>query len=205
MIDLYTWKTPNGRKVSIMLEACDLPYRAHAIDITKDEQFHPDFLAISPNNRIPAIVDSEGPDGLPISMFESGAILLYLAEKTGRFIPTDVRKRLEMMEWLMWQMGGFGPFLGQTHHFNVYAKIEVPYAKDRYQQEAHRLWAVLNQRLTDREFIVDELSIADFAIYPWTMRFNFQQIDPTEYPAVHRYIQRMGSFVFVERGMTVLD
>lgn len=205
MIDLYTWKTPNGRKVSIMLEACKLPYRSHAIDITKDEQFHPDFLAISPNNRIPAIVDSDGPGESPISMFESGAILLYLAEKSGQFIPADERKRWQMMEWLMWQMGGFGPFLGQAHHFNVYAKIEVPYAKERYQKEAHRLWTVLNQRLTGREFIVDELSVADFAIYPWAMRFNFQQIDPTDYPAVHRYIERMGSFDFVARGMCVLD
>lgn len=204
MIDLYTWGTPNGRKVSIMLEAVRLPYNVHPINIQSGEQFAPDFLAISPNNKIPAIVDPEGPDGKPITLFESGAILLYLAEKTGEFIPQDTRERLECMQWLMWQMGNFGPFLGQAHHFNRFAPEPVPYAIERYQKEANRLWKVLDTRLEGRRFVVgDDLSIADFAIYPWAMRYEWQQIDLTAYPNAHAWMQRMGHIEFVQFGMQV--
>ena len=147
MIEVYSWATPNGHKVHIMLEECALPYRAHAIDIGAGEQFTPEFLAISPNNKIPAIVDPDGPDGAPISMFESGAILLYLAAKTGRFLPADVRGRYEVLQWLMFQMGGVGPMLGQAHHFRIYAPQKIPYAIDRYTNKTRRLYGVMNKRL----------------------------------------------------------
>lgn len=203
MIDLYTWKTPNGRKISIMLEACGLDYSVHPIDISAGDQFKPEFLAISPNNKIPAIVDRNGLNGVPTSVFESGAILLYLAEKTGQFMPKDPVQRLETLEWLMFQMGSFGPYLGQAHHFNMFVKEPVPYAQKRYQDEAYRLWGVLNRRLEDREFITNELSIADFAIYPWAARFEFQRINPADYPAVERWMKRMEAFDFVQRGMQI--
>lgn len=150
MIELYTWGTPNGRKISIMLEALRLPYRVHPVNILEEEQFEPKFLALSPNNKIPAITDDEGPDGEPISLFESGAILIYLAEKCGEFIPNDPKERLECLQWLMWQMGGFGPFLGQAHHFNRFVKDPVPYAQERYYDEAQRLWGVLDRQLADK-------------------------------------------------------
>ena len=204
MIDLYTWGTPNGRKVSIMLEALRLPYRVHPVNILEDDQFSPGFLAISPNNKIPAIKDDEGPNGEPISLFESGAILIYLAEKTGEFIPSDPLERLECMQWLMWQMGGFGPFLGQAHHFNKFAPEHVPYAKERYNDEAKRLWSVLNKQLADKAFIIgDDLSIADFAIYPWAMRYEWQHIDPDKYPFAKAWMDRMGHIEFVQRGMQI--
>ncbi len=204
MIDLYTWGTPNGRKVSIMLEALRLQYNVHPIDILADEQFGTEFLQISPNNKIPAIVDHDGPDGEAITVFESGAILLYLAEKYGEFLPDDLRSRTECMEWLMWQMGGFGPFLGQAHHFNKFAPEQVPYAIKRYNSEAQRLWGVLEQRLTERQFILGEdLSIADFAIYPWAMRYEWQHIDPENFPNVNSWMQRMGHIEFVQFGMQV--
>ncbi|MBE9396686.1 glutathione S-transferase N-terminal domain-containing protein [Pontibacterium sp. N1Y112] len=204
MIDLYTWGTPNGRKVSIMLEALRLQYNVHPIDILAEEQFGEEFLQISPNNKIPAIVDHEGPDGEPISVFESGAILLYLAEKYGEFLPDDLRSRTECMEWLMWQMGNFGPFLGQAHHFNKFAPEHVPYAIKRYNTEAQRLWGVLEQRLADRQFILGEdLSIADFAIYPWAMRYEWQHIDLKAFPNVTGWMQRMGHIEFVQFGMQV--
>jgi len=204
MIDLYTWGTPNGRKVSIMLEALRLQYNVHPIDILAEEQFGEEFLQISPNNKIPAIVDHEGPDGEPISVFESGAILLYLAEKYGEFLPDDLRSRTECMEWLMWQMGNFGPFLGQAHHFNKFAPDQVPYAIKRYNTEAQRLWGVLEQRLADRQFILGEdLSIADFAIYPWAMRYEWQHIDLKAFPNVTGWMQRMGHIEFVQFGMQV--
>lgn len=203
MIDLYTWSTPNGRKVSIMLEACHLHYSVHPIDITAGEQHSEEFLRISPNNKIPAIVDEEGPDGAPISLFESGAILLYLAEKTGLFLPDSPRKRYQTLEWLMWQKGGFGPFLGQAHHFNRFAPEKVPYAEERYKQEARRLWSVLDNQLSGREFVVDELSIADFAIYPWACRHEWQEIDTEDYPQVADWMRRMAGLSFVERGMQV--
>ncbi|PIE23620.1 MAG: glutathione S-transferase [Neptuniibacter caesariensis] len=202
MIELYTWGTPNGQKISIMLEALRLPYRVHPINILENEQFTPDFLAKSPNNKIPAISDDEGPNGEPISLFESGAILIYLAEKHGEFIPTDPIKRLECLQWLMWQTGGFGPFLGQAHHFNRFAPEQLPYAQERYNDEAKRLWAVLDKQLSTRHFIIgDDLSIADFAIYPWAMRYEWQQINPTQYPYVKAWMDRMGHIEFVQRGM----
>jgi len=204
MIDLYTWGTPNGRKVSIMLEALRLQYNVHPIDILDGDQFADDFLKISPNNKIPAIVDHDGPNGEPITVFESGAILLYLAEKYGEFIPDDLRGRTECMEWVMWQMGGFGPFLGQSHHFNRFAPEQVPYAIKRYNDEAKRLWSVLDKRLDRRDFILGEdLSIADFAIYPWAMRYEWQQINPEDYPAVKSWMDRMGHIEFVRYGMQV--
>lgn len=204
MIDLYTWGTPNGRKVSIMLEATALPYRVHPINIQAGDQFKPDFLAISPNNRIPAITDDEGPEGKAIQLFESGAILLYLAEKTGNFIPTDPIKRLECLQWLMWQMGGFGPMLGQAHHFNRFADEKIPYAINRYSKESQRLWSVLDKQLEGHAFIVDlDLSIADFAIYPWACRYEWQGIDLEAFPHVKDWMKRMAHIEFVQRGMAV--
>lgn len=203
MIDLYTWGTPNGRKISIMLEACRLPYSVHPINILEGEQFAEAFLKISPNNRIPAIVDPDGPDGEPISLFESGAILLYLAEKTGEFLPESGTARYQVMQWLMWQMGGFGPFLGQAHHFNRFAPQKVPYAIERYNGEARRLWGVLEQQLQQREFVVDDLSIADFALYPWACRHEWQQIPLEDFPATAQWMERMAGLSFVQRGMQV--
>lgn len=205
MIDLYTWSTPNGRKVSIMLEAIQAEYRVTPINILKNEQFAAHFLTISPNNKIPAIVDSDGPNHKPISLFESGAILLYLAEKSGKFIPSDPVKKIQMFEWLMWQMGSFGPFLGQAHHFNRFAPEEIPYAIQRYNTEARRLWKVLDKRLANRAFIVDELSIADFAIYPWTARHEWQRIDLAAFPHVKSWMQRMEALDAVKKGMMVPD
>ncbi|KXJ53059.1 glutathione binding-like protein [Neptuniibacter pectenicola] len=204
MIDLYTWGTPNGRKISIMLEALRLPYSVHPINILENDQFQPAFLKISPNNKIPAIVDPEGPNGETVELFESGAILIYLAEKSGEFIPTDPITRLECLQWLMWQMSGFGAFLGQAHHFNQFAKEDVPYAKQRFNQEAQRLWQVLNTQLKNKAFVVgDELSIADFAIYPWAMRYAWQKVDPEQFPHVKAWMDRMGNIEFVQRGMQV--
>src|SRR5215212_8267388 len=165
MIDLYTWPTPNGHKIHIMLEECGLAYRTHAVDIGAGDQFKPEFLAISPNNKIPAILDPDGPDGQPISLFESGAILIYLAAKTGRFLPEDVRGRYTTLEWLMFQMGGVGPMLGQAHHFRLYAPEKIPYAIDRYSNEAKRLYGVIDKRLASHRFVAgDAYTIADIAI-----------------------------------------
>ena len=205
MIDFYTWSTPNGRKVSIMLEAIQAEYRVIPINILKNEQFAANFLTISPNNKIPAIVDSDGPHNEPISVFESGAILLYLAEKSGKFVPSDPVKRVQMFEWLMWQMGSFGPFLGQAHHFNRFAPEEIPYAIKRYNTEAFRLWGVLNKRLANRTFIVDDLSIADFSIYPWAARHEWQKIDLAAFPHVKSWMQRMESLDAVKKGMALPD
>ncbi|WP_417222039.1 glutathione S-transferase family protein [Amphritea sp.] len=204
MIDLYTWGTPNGRKVSIMLEATGLPYMVHPINILADDQFKPEFLSISPNNKIPAITDEEGPSGQRVQLFESGAILIYLAEKTGNFIPSDPMKRIECLQWLMWQMGGFGPILGQSHHFNRFAKESVPYAKKRYKDETLRLWGVLDKQLTGRTFILDQdLSIADFAIYPWACRYEWQEVSLDDFPNVKAWMERMGNIEFVQRGMAI--
>lgn len=203
MIDLYTWGTPNGQKVSIMLEACRLHYSVHPIDILNNEQFDDDFLNISPNGKIPAIVDPEGPSGESISLFESGAILIYLADKTGEFLPPEGAERYQVLQWLMWQMGGFGPFLGQAHHFNRFAPEQVPYAIKRYKDEANRLWGVLNTQLSGRQFVCDELTIADFAIYPWAARYQWQKIDKTGFPAVNTWMEQMAELPFVERGMRV--
>jgi GST-like protein len=168
MIDLYYWTTPNGHKITLFLEESGLPYTIHPINISKGDQFQPDFLKISPNNRIPAIIDTAPADGGdPVSLFESGAILLYLADKTGQFIPNTLRGRLDVLQWLFWQMGGLGPMAGQNHHFATYALETIPYAIDRYVRETSRLYGVLNKRLADREYIAGDYSIADMACYPW--------------------------------------
>jgi len=203
-IDLYTWATPNGRKASVMLEEVSLPYTEHAINISKGEQFEPDFLKISPNNRIPAIVDPDGPDGKPISVFETGAILIYLGEKTGKFIPTDARKRVATMEWLMWQMGGFGPMLGQAHHF-LGLDTEVPYGSERYVKESHRLYGVMDRRLADNEYLAgDEYSIADIACYPWAHRHPRHKVDLSRFENVKRWYDTISDRSAVQKGMPTL-
>ena len=191
MIDLYYWTTPNGHKITLFLEETGLPYRIHPINIGKDEQFQPHFLKIAPNNRIPAIVDNEPADGgEPLSLFESGAILLYLAEKTGRFIPQDLRGRQEALQWLFWHMGGLGPMAGQNHHFNRFAPEKVPYAIQRYVKETARLYGVLDRRLADRAFVAgDDYSIADMAIYPWIVPHAYQEQDLDDFPHVKRWFQ----------------
>jgi GSH-dependent disulfide-bond oxidoreductase len=199
VIDLYTWTTPNGRKVSIALEELGLPYTAHAIDITKDEQFAPAFLAISPNNRIPAIVDRD----TNLSLMESGAILLYLAEKTGKLMPKALEPRYRVVEWLMWQMGGIGPMLGQVHHFVKYNPGKAPYAEERYLKEAHRLYGVLDRRLANREFVADEYSIADISIWPWISRFEWQTIELAKYPNVKRWYAAIANRPAVQKGYQV--
>jgi GSH-dependent disulfide-bond oxidoreductase len=199
MIDLYTWSTPNGRKVSIMLEECGLEYRAHAINITKDEQFKPDFLKISPNNRIPAIID--GDNGR--SLFESGAILLYLAEKTGKFWPQDPDRRWQTVEWLMWQMGGIGPMIGQVHHFVRNNKGKSPYAEERYVKETHRLYGVLDKRLAEHEYVAGVYSIADMAIWPWISRFEWHTVDLNQYANVARWYKAIAARPAVARGYDV--
>jgi GST-like protein len=204
MIDLYTWPTPNGHKIHIMLEECGLPYRAHAVDIGAGDQFKPEFLAISPNNKIPAIVDSDGPDGKPISMFESGAILLYLASKTGKFLPADVRGKYLALQWLMFQMGGFGPMLGQAHHFRIYAPERIEYAVNRYTNEAKRLYGVIDKRLAQAEYVAGAYSIADIAIFPWTRSHANQGIDLADYPNVKRWYQAIDARPAVQRGLAVL-
>ena len=203
MIDLYTWTTPNGRKVSIMLEECALAYRAHRIDIGKGEQFKPDFLAVSPNGRIPGITDSEGPDGKPISLFESGAILVYLSGKTGRFLPASVRGKYEALQWLMFQMGGVGPMFGQTHHFLRAAPEPVPYAIERYSKETRRLYGVLDARLAQAPYLATEYSIADIATYPWVARHEWHKVDLTDFPHVKRWYDSIGRRPAVVRGMAV--
>jgi len=199
VIDLYTWTTPNGRKVSILLEELGLAYTVHAVDISKDEQFRPEFLKISPNNRIPAIVDRE----TGFHLMESGAIMLYLAEKTGKLLPKAIEPRYRVIEWLMWQMGGIGPMLGQVHHFVKYNKGKAPYAEERYLKEAHRLYGVLDRRLTDREFVADAYSIADIAIWPWISRFEWQTIDLNDYPNVKRWYLAIAARPAVQRGYDV--
>jgi len=199
VIDLYTWTTPNGRKASIMLEEVGLPYTAHAVDISKDEQFKPEFLKISPNNRIPAIVDRDN----GYHLMESGAILIYLADKTGKLLPKDADKRYRVIEWLMWQMGGPGPMLGQVHHFVKYNKGKAPYAEERYLKEAHRLYGVLDRRLAGREFVADDYSIADIAIWPWISRFEWQTIDMNQYANVKRWYTDIAKRPAVQRGYDV--
>jgi GST-like protein len=199
MIDLYTWSTPNGRKVSIMLEECALPYAAHPINITKDEQFKPDFLKISPNNRIPAIIDRDNGR----SLFESGAILLYLAEKTGKFWPQEPDRRWQTMEWLMWQMGGIGPMIGQVHHFVRNNKGKAPYAEDRYLKETHRLYGVLDRRLAEHEYVAGVYSIADMAIWPWISRFEWHTVDLNQYPNVARWYKAIAARPAVIKGYDV--
>jgi len=198
MIDLYTWTTPNGRKVSIALEEMGLDYEVHSINIGQDDQFAPEFLKISPNNKIPAIVDRD--DGR--SLMESGAILLYLADKTGKFMPKG-DDYWTVMEWLMWQMGGFGPMLGQVHHFVKYNKGKSEYAEERYSKEAKRLYGVLNKQLEGRDFIAGDYSIADMATWPWASRFEWQEIDLSEFPNVREWYLRIAERPAVQKGYQV--
>jgi GST-like protein len=203
MIDLYTWTTPNGRKASIMLEEVGLPYRVHAIDISKGDQFKPEFVAINPNSKIPAIVDEEGPDGRPIPVFESGAILIYLAEKTGRFLPKEPRQRTLAIEWLMFQMGGVGPMFGQAHHFRRFAPEQIPYAIERYTKETARLYGVLDRRLGEAEYLAGEYGIADMATYPWVARHEWQGVTLDEFKNVRRWFDAISARPAVQRGMQV--
>ena len=203
MIDLYTWGTPNGRKISIMLEEVGLPYNTHQINIGKGEQHTPEFLAVSPNAKIPGIVDSDGLGGKPYSMFESGAILIYLAEKTGKFIPTEALARYDVLQWLMFQMGGVGPMFGQNHHFRRAAPEEVPYAVERYAKETARLYGVLDKRLGQAEYLGGEYSIADIATYPWTARHEWHKTDLNDFPNVQRWFEAITSRSAVAKGMAV--
>jgi GST-like protein len=205
MIEVYSWATPNGHKVHVMLEECGLPYRVHAVDIGAGEQFDPAFLEISPNNKIPAITDPEGPGGEPISVFESGAILLYLASKTGRFLPTPARERWKVLEWLMFQMGGVGPMLGQAHHFRIYAPEKIPYAIDRYTNEARRLYGVMDRRLAKSKYLGgDEYSIADIAVFPWLRSWKNQGIDWADHPHLKGWFDEIAARPAVQRGVEVL-
>jgi GSH-dependent disulfide-bond oxidoreductase len=205
MIEVYSWATPNGHKVHIMLEECGLPYRVIPIDIGAGDQFKPEFLAISPNNKIPAIVDPHGPEGAPISMFESGAILLYLASKTGKLMPEAITARYEMLQWLMFQMGGVGPMLGQTHHFRIYAPEKIPYAVDRYTNEAKRLYGVMDRRLAKSKYIAGPAySIADIAIFPWLRSWKSQGIDWNDYPHLKGWFDEIAARPAVQRGVEVL-
>jgi GST-like protein len=204
MIELYTWGTPNGRKVSVMLEECGLRYNVHRIDIGKGDQFAPEYLAINPNGKIPSIVDPDGPDGAPIAMMESGAILVYLADKTGRFLPASARGRYVALQWLMFQMGHVGPMYGQVHHFLRAAKVEVPYAIERYVKEKDRLYGVLDRRLGEAPFLAgDEYTIADIATYPWVARHEWHKTDLAIYPNVKRWFDAIGARPAVQRGMAV--
>jgi len=205
MIDVYSWATPNGHKVHIMLEECGLPYAAHAVDISTGEQFSPDFMAISPNNRIPAITDPDGPDGEPISLFESGAILLYLAGKTGRFLPRSTRGKYQALQWLMFQMASVGPMLGQTHHFRAYAPEKVEYAITRFSNEARRLYGVMDKQLATNDYIAGkEYTIADMAVWPWLRSHERQGIDLGEFPNVKAWFEAIGNRPAVQRGITIL-
>jgi len=204
MIDLYTWTTPNGRKVSVMLEECGLAYNVHEINIGRDEQFTPEFMAINPNSKIPAIVDSEGPDGRPISMMESGAILVYLAGKTGKFLPESPRGKFDALQWLMFQMGGVGPMFGQAHHFIRSAKEQVPYGIERYSRETRRLYGVLDKHLSTETYLAaGEYTIADIATYPWIARHEWHQVDLNDFPNVKRWFDAISARPAVKRGMDV--
>jgi GST-like protein len=203
MIDLYTWSTPNGRKVSIMLEELELPYTVFPINIGKGEQHAPEFVKISPNNKIPAIVDHQGPGGEPYPMFESGAILMYLAEKTGRFMPSERRPYYEVMQWLMFQMGHVGPMMGQCHHFRRFAPEQIPYAVDRYTNETRRLYGVIDKRATESEFLAGDYSIADIATFPWIARHEWQGIELEEFPNLKRWYDAIWARPPVQKGYAV--
>ena len=203
MIDLYFWHTSNGRKISIMLEELGLPYKLHSINIGKGDQFTPEFVAINPNSKIPAIVDPEGPDGMPITLFESGAILIYLADKTGKFMPTAPRARYETLQWLMFQMGGIGPMFGQAHHFRRSASEQVPYGIERYTKETRRLYGVMNARLGDVAYLATDYSVADIATFPWCARHEWQGVDLAEFPNVKRWYDAIAARPAVARGMAV--
>jgi GSH-dependent disulfide-bond oxidoreductase len=205
MIEVYSWPTPNGHKVHIMLEECGLPYRAVPIDIGAGDQFTPEFLAISPNNKIPALVDPDGPDGQPIHLFESGAILLYLAGKTGRFLPPDTRGKYEVLQWLMFQMGGVGPMLGQAHHFRIYAPEKIAYAVERYTNETRRLYGVMNKQIARHRYIAGEAyTVADIAIFPWLRSWKNQGIDWNEFPHLKGWFDEIAHRPAVQRGCEVL-
>jgi GSH-dependent disulfide-bond oxidoreductase len=205
MIDLYSWPTPNGHKVHVMLEECGLPYRAIPVNIGKGEQFTPEFLAISPNNKIPAIVDPEGPDGQPMALFESGAILVYLAAKTGLFLPAGDRARYECLQWLMFQMGGVGPMLGQAHHFRLYAPEKLEYAINRYTNEARRLYGVIDKRLGQSEWLGGkDYSIADIATFPWLRSWQNQGVELSDYPRLKEWFDTIAARPAVQRGVQVL-
>jgi len=205
MIEAYSWPTPNGHKIHIMLEETGLSYRVHGVDIGRGDQFEPNFLAISPNNKIPAIVDSEGPGGKPISVFESGAILIYLAEKTGKFLPADARGRYAVLEWLMFQMGSIGPMFGQANHFRAYAPEKIPYAIDRYTNEASRLYGIMDRRLADHAYVAGDYSIADIAIFPWMRYGDRRGVNVEEFPNVKRWFESIDARPAVKRGLEVLN
>ena len=202
MIELHAFNTPNGRKISVALEEMGLSYKVRVVDITKDQQFDPAFLAISPNNKIPAIVDPDGPDGAPISVFESGAILLYLGEKTGQFLPATLRERVPVLEWLMWQMGGFGPMPGQVHHFLTVNEADGRYGLERYSAETRRLYGVLDRRLAAAEWVAGALSVADFAILGWAWRHERHRVSLDDFPHVRRWYQALLTRPGVRRGLT---
>jgi GST-like protein len=202
MIELYTWSTPNGRKVSIMLEECGLPYRVHRIDIgTNAEQFTPGYLKINPNGKIPSIVDPDGPGGKPYAMMESGAILIYLADKTGKFFPE--RTKYDVLQWLMFQMGGVGPMFGQAHHFMRAKKDAIPYGSERYGKEAMRLYGVMERHLAKQQYFAEDYSIADIAIFPWVARHEWHRVDLARFPGVKRWYETVGARPAVVRGMAV--
>jgi len=205
MIDLYTWPTPNGHKIHIMLEETGIPYRVHPVNIGAGDQFKSEFLKISPNNKMPAMIDSDGPDGKPMSMFESGAMLLYLASKTGKFLPENLRDRWSTLQWLMFQMGSVGPMLGQAHHFLGYAPEKIPYAMQRYSKEANRLYGVMDRRLAESEFIAcNEYTIADMAIMPWLRSYERQGVNMDEYQHVRKWFDGIAARPAVQRGLKVL-
>jgi len=205
MIDVYSTATPNGHKVHIMLEECGLPYRVHHINIGEGDQFKPEFLAISPNNKIPAIVDPDGPDGKPMSLFESGAILVYLASKVGKFLGNTDREKFTTLQWLMFQMGGVGPMLGQTHHFRIYAPEKIEYAVNRYTNEAKRLYGVIDKQVAKHRFLAgDEYTIADIATFPWLCSWKNQGIDWADYPHAKRWFDEIADRPAVQRGVEVL-
>jgi GST-like protein len=203
MIDLYYWGTPTGHKISIALEEMELDSQIFPINILENDQFQSDFLAISPNNKIPAIVDQDGPNGRAISIFESGAILQYLGRKTGLFYPDDEVKRIQVEQWLMWQMGGLGPMLGQNHHFSRFAPERIAYATDRYVNESKRLYGVLNKQLVGQNYVAGEYSIADMAIFPWLLRHDWQQINLEDYPEVSKYIDRLNARPAVQKALAI--
>ncbi len=203
MIDLYTWTTPNGRKISIMLEELGLPYEVHPVNLSKDEQFKPEFLAISPNNKIPAIIDRDGPGKKPYSLFESGAILMYLAEKTGKLMPKEMGPRYEVVEWLMFQMGGVGPMFGQAHYFLRHSPENEPFGRERFQKEVARLYGVMNKRLGESPFLAGEYSIADIAVYPWVARYEMHRTKLEDSPNVKRWFDAISTRSAVKRGMDV--
>ena len=205
-IDLYTWKTSNGKKATIMMEECELEYKLHPIDISTDIQFSEGFVKVNPNSKIPAIVDPDGPNGRPFTVIESGAILMYLAEKTGLFLPAEMQRKYEVIQWVMFQMGGIGPIFGQVHHFKRAAKEKVPYAINRYFNECRRLYGVLDSRLEGREYIAnDEVSIADFCTVPWVFRHDWQEIDLVEFRNVKRWYDNMMQRPALTRGMNLPD